>query len=645
MASLFKPEVGTVGGTNVSAYTPPTMDFSGLFSSVSGAIRSFEDANDAPKITEADKKATALQTISAGVDRVMQTEDPVRREIKWKQFKQESFKTFPQYIDDAQKLFDKVEGYEYSGTGGKTVDDIFTASVFNWAETTDDGKMAFADVYYKSGGDPDKVRAGVEIEYLKSQARKKELQSIKEDTEALKLTKEAAAINIRPLIQADVDKNIQAALSQFEAVAKDAVAKGLDPNIAVLDAAAQTRLMFIGMIQREYNEAGLTPTEADMNSYLGTFDAGVKWYETSKDYFQRSVLNNNLEAQARALNFIGADPSTAIAVQKGDPVFTAMLANQATTTETLKKMQEYYKGISQKPVSINGPLNNPQVIGTPAPNMTPTDSPSELVSMYSSVYDAQQLTEVQSSSTQQLQSIRALGMQAARSLNRQNIQPEDIEYANKTLGAMYASIIPQIDKGGESLKPEMVSQFMGESVLNTIGAIYAKDKVNGGVLFNQVNQYATTGAARLMSNFDAQMRVISSNRESPFVLKMDDRNNLTFEINKKVMKTDPYLARAMGAFRYETVGRGGTKAIPLPEPAETDPYKVLNNYLNLSGSTITEGAERMFFVGGGTANEVRKMVESLQMLVRQSERLPTEVRKNIDAIEIVRQQYGREKAK
>jgi hypothetical protein len=308
-------------------------------------------------------------------------------------------------------------------------------------------------------------------------------------------------------------------------------------------------------------------------------------------------------------------------------------------------MQDYFKTIGQKPVSINGPLNNPEVVGTPAPNMTPTDSPSELSNMYSTVYDPQQMTEIQSSSVQQLQSVRALGMQTVRSLNRQNLQPEDIQYANKTVGAMFASLVPQIDKTGESLKPENVSQFMGNSVLDTIDAVYAKDKISGGVLFNQVNQYATTGAVKLMSNFDAQMRVLSSNRTAPFVLKMDDRNNLTFEINKSVMKTDPYLGKAMGAFRYETVGRGGTKAIPLPEPAETDPYKVLNNYLNLSGSAITEGAERLFYVGGGTANEIKKMVESLQILVRQTDRLPPEIKKNIDAIELVRQQYGKEKAK
>jgi hypothetical protein len=645
MASLFKPEIGTVGGTNVSVYSPPEMDYRGLFGTVSNIAATIEDAGKPPNISESDKKATALQTISAGKDRIFQIENRVKKEATWRMYKQQSFDAYPQYVDDIQKYFDKVEGYEYSDTGGKTIEDIKTATVFNWAETTEEGKMSFADNYYKNNGDPDRVRAGVEVDYYNSLAKKRQLQTTKEDVENLKLSKEAAGINIRPVIQAGIDKNVQAALSQFEVVAKDAVNKGLDPNVTVLDAAAQTRLMLVGMIQREYNEAGLAPTEADMNSYLGTFDAGIKYYETTKDYWQRSTLNQNLEAQARALTAAGVDPNLAIAIQKGDPAFNAMLANQASTAESLKKMQDYFKTIGQKPLSINGPLNNPEVVGTPAPNMTPTDSPSELSSMYSTVYDPQQMTEIQSSSVQQLQSVRALGMQAVRSLNRQNLQPEDIQYANKTVGAMFASLVPQIDKTGESLKPENVSQFMGNSVLDTIDAVYAKDKVSGGVLFNQVNQYATTGAVKLMSNFDAQMRVLSSNRPAPFVLKMDDRNNLTFEINKSVMKTDPYLARAMGAFRYETVGRGGTKAIPLPEPAETDPYKVLNNYLNLSGSAVTEGAERLFYVGGGTANEIKKMVESLQILVRQTDRLPDEIKKNIDAIELVRQQYGKEKAK
>jgi hypothetical protein len=58
-------------------------------------------------------------------------------------------------------------------------------------------------------------------------------------------------------------------------------------------------------------------------------------------------------------------------------------------------------------------------------------------------------------------------------------------------------------------------------------------------------------------------------------------------------------------------------------PAETDPMKILSNYV-----AIGEGAN---------AREVMDIIESLRILSAQSKKIPPEIRSKIDPIELIKQ--------
>jgi hypothetical protein len=83
--------------------------------------------------------------------------------------------------------------------------------------------------------------------------------------------------------------------------------------------------------------------------------------------------------------------------------------------------------------------------------------------------------------------------------------------------------------------------------------------------------------------------------------------------------------KAMGAYRYETRGSGrGTQQVGVETmPAETDPMKILSNYV-----AIGEGAN---------AREVMDIIESLRILSAQSKKIPPEIRSKIDPIELIKQ--------
>jgi hypothetical protein len=121
------------------------------------------------------------------------------------------------------------------------------------------------------------------------------------------------------------------------------------------------------------------------------------------------------------------------------------------------------------------------------------------------------------------------------------------------------------------------------------------------------------------------MDVIKDTEFSPFILEIDKNNNLSLNVNPEALKNDVTLMKAMGAYRYETKGTGrGTQQVGVQTmPAETDPMKILSNYV-----AIGEGAN---------AREVMDIIESLRILSAQSKKIPPEIRSKIDPIELIRQ--------
>lgn len=637
MANMFKPEIGVSAGTNLSAYSPPTVDYSGLFSSLS----SLADSGKTEKVSEGDKKAAALSIVTESLARARQIEDPIKQEITVKKVKMNALKTNPQYTEDLNKYFAAEEGLVYEDTGGISPEDIKTQAIWNdWVAKDPDGKNAYANAYFQYGGDQAKIKGAVEVAYYERQAELADNRARKEEVDNLKLSTEAAAIQIRPLIQARVDKAYAAVVKQIPDIIKAANQKGMDSDIAVSDAIKVQIEMFKGMVQREYSLNGLTPTEADVNSYIAPLVAEQMAYENSKDYAKRSVIN--LAEKYTAIQLVKSDiplPMWKGMIEGNNPELLATLLQTAGTQASLQTFVKDISALQKQGLGFNMTDQTPDVVSTPGPRLAPSDSPTDVAAMYKDVFTPDIMQGVVSASTTELQHARSLGIQSTVSFNRQNLQPEDIKAIYKSMTNMYASVIPQVDKEGISLKPEYISKLVGNSSLDTIDAVYKKDRNIGGALWNQANTFAVNGAAKLSDDIDAQLKVFGFGTQ-PFILKMDEKGNLNFEINQKELKTDPYLMKATGSYRYETVGRGGTKAIPLPTPAETDPYKVFDNYLSLRGSAITETAEKMFMVGGGTANEVKKKIEALQILLKQSNRIPAEIRRDIDAAELLRQKYG-----
>ncbi len=120
---------------------------------------------------------------------------------------------------------------------------------------------------------------------------------------------------------------------------------------------------------------------------------------------------------------------------------------------------------------------------------------------------------------------------------------------------------------------------------------------------------------------------IKETEDDPFQLKMDKNGMIELVVNPVAARTDPTLKKAMGAYRYETKSKGGRAVERMAVeqlPTETDPIKILSNYVEL--------------LEGNNRDQILDSIESLKVIAMKGKSIPVDVRSNgVDVLEVIRQ--------
>ena len=203
--------------------------------------------------------------------------------------------------------------------------------------------------------------------------------------------------------------------------------------------------------------------------------------------------------------------------------------------------------------------------------------------------------------------------------------PEYTEGAYKNIASMYIAALPDIDKERSGIKFANMQKLIGDKAFETIEAIKSTNPNYGNDLYNQMNAYSLGAVESLTDAFVSNMVKIRDTDYNPFVLEMDKNNNIRLNINKDALLIDNNLKKAMGMYRYQTVPAGKTAGVRAVEvaPTETDPMKILSNYVSL--------------LEGTNQNEIIDIVESLKLIAKQSSKIPAGFRTERDPLQIIKQ--------
>jgi hypothetical protein len=626
--AIFKPEVRTVEGSNVGTYNPPSVDYSGFYSnigqSIGSSISSMFDASGGKGTTsEGDKKALALQDLTSQYQRASEIEDPTVRSVTIKNIQKNAFLEYPQYREDIKGIITDLSGFAFGGTGVDP-DQLVQANTYKWATSTSEGQSAAVIAQLKSNNDPLLMDQYIKDSYLQDLSYKNKLAAAEQEAKLVeadvKKRKELFSLNARPLLQDRVNtyyKN-DASPEAIAVLRQNARTQGIDETSFLIDSLTSARNQRLAEITNDINKSGIDPTTVNPESFMSGYDSVIKLFTDNKDLISRSAKTIT-DRDIATLAMKAESPIVAKAILDNNPV---AFSQYLTLDETAKKDME---NIAQYSMGITGRGMKPNVSETALGTEDIGDSPRRFAEVYKGMAPEDELIKIFNSPRDAKISLGKLGINSINTYKYDPTVPEKTEAAYRNIGAMYVTALPSIDVEGSSYKSANVRNLIGNKAFSTIESIKSTNPDFGNDLYNKMNTYASNAVKQLTDSFNINMEVIKDTETSPFILELDKNGNLSLNINPEALQNDVNLKKAMGAYRYETRGSGrSVKTVGVDiQPAETDPMKILSNYVS-----ITEG---------GNSREIMDIIQSLKVLASQSKKIPPDIRSKVDPIEIIKQ--------
>ena len=625
--AIFKPEVRTVEGSNVGTYNPPTVNYSGFYAGIGESIGSsissmFDASGGKSNNSEGEKEMIALQDVTSQLRRASEIEDPVIRATTTKNIQKMALYEYPKYRESIKGIIADITGLEYEGLGADPTQ-LVQASTYKWATSTSEGQSAAVVAQMKSGGDPLLMDEYIKGAYLQDLSYKNQVAATEQEAKLMEADEKKRKIifgtNVRPLLQGKIDSSFAQDTSKevIDRLRQEAQNNKLDPTTFLIDSLTATRNQRLAEVTNEINRMGLDPTTVNPDSFMAGYDSTLKTLTQNKDLISRSMSTMTENQQAQVAGII-RDPSLRGAFLKGNPAVISELLLQPENKADLAKVSELSIGIA-------GNGMTPNVSETSLGTEDIGDSPRRFAEVYKGMAPEEELMKIFNAPRDTKVALGKLGINSIRTYKNDPNMPEKTEAAYRNIGAMYVTALPSIDVEGSSYKSANVRNLIGDMAFTTIDSIKSTNPNLGNDLYNKMNTYSANAVKKLTDSFNVNMDVIKDTEFSPFILEMDKNGNIALNVNSEALKNDVNLKKAMGAYRYETKGSGrSVKTVGVEMlPTETDPMKILSNYVSL-----TEGAN---------SREIMDIIESLKILASQSKKIPPDIRSKIDPIEIIKQ--------
>ena len=608
MAELFKPEVRDTGGSNITAYTPPSMDYSGVISNIGQIFRTAMEEPEIKSPTEAERKAEALRNVSANMLKIDQIEDPTRKAVTFKSLQQNAYREYPMYVDDLNKFFGEVSGEIYPSTG-MSLEEINRNNRLKWAQEDPNGKLAVSEAMMSAPGDVEQQQLMIDSAYYQQQRFESEIATIKKEAEG---KKDLFELRARPVFQSRADEEYQ---KMFKSQNIEAILKsGESPSLALIDAAKAQRAFVLGAITADINKNGLDPTTVKPETFMTQFDALIGMLEANSTIVDREFKNR------ANTDWVKSFSNSSFMIQqwaagKVDPAtFNWWLVNGGGEKEFLE-ITNNGVGAAAK----NG--TNPESMGPALSDGSPTDSASTFASRYESVFSRESLLKTFDAKPAWKPVVDS-GLKTIQNYKLEGESPEFMEASHRAITSMFMVSLPEIDKAQDSMKPFNMKKLLSDKTFMIADSLSKSMPDKGMGMYNVINEYSKVSAAVLVNNFINQMDVIKDTEYVPFNIEVDEFGNLELVVNPAAARLDPTLKKAMGAFRYETRARGPV-IVTEQMPTETDPKKILANYASL--------------MEGSNVNQILDIIESLKVLAKTSKKIPDSVKQGRDAMTIIQQ--------
>lgn len=631
MANLFKPEVNIVGGTNVSVNAPPVMDYSGIFSTVGSLVADYAKSQEAPKLSETEKKNEFLFPYLKRQKEIYESDLPdVKKNVLVKELEMKvATEGGAAYLDTFKAASSSVSAY-YDPAGDPVAKMIEDQN--KWASESTIGQTARINALGKAmdkEGNVDESIYMTELSaaYNEDKANQAKLDAMSRAVQTNKVTQEFNfTTEFGPMAEGIVQKDIESFVSKpvvngiLNKLKTDQRLIGAEAGIALelANLISQQQMSMKAELQRMQLRGGMNPNESTFS-----VDPILTPYEDLK-----TALTNASTSVEKAIQ-TSENSTNAILMQKAPPILKVYKATGASPQIIMDQMaqgmldvkgggteqiQKWVEAFSVPTYNLNGSItgSGTNTIGTiPDQAANGTSETTRLLPEW----DKEFITNAAAyTPEQQTASIEKANISFKTYTSGTITDANHASMRAKEISDAYAVLATRV-QGNVNTGVTPVDQtkiLFGPSAFTMISDIDKKDPTSGEALYNQVNKTIQTETIRNTAYIGA---ILSSNfPNNPFSLVVNNKGNLEIKVNPEARKNDPYLLAAVAP-----AGEGLSmkdKKIPdnMPDQEIFEKAMGMYNKLPLVGKTA----------------EVKKAIESLNYLLKATDRLPDRLKNSPD---------------
>jgi hypothetical protein len=624
MASLFKPEIREIGGTNISVYQPPSVDYSNVIAGVGSALFESLTPPKPEKMSETEQKNQFLAPYLQRQEEILSSDIPdVKKSVLVKELEKEVAKNNAAYLDTFQKASQSITSY-YDPSGDQI--GKYYEQLNKWANSDDViGQSARVNALAKATDKEGNVDDSIFMSELSASfnydiARKEQFSIMNRNIETNKATQEFTfTTEFAPMAVDMVQKDIETFTSKpmiqtvlNKIVGGSALSIGEAGTASYLSGLIkQQKEAMKAKLQREQILGGINPNDSKFsvepllapytdleNALTNASTAVTKAIETSENQ-KNAIFLQTAPTAFQQFKALGNLPP-AIADRVANNILTAQ-GEQAVISELAEKLTVPTYDLNLD-ISGSGMTNT---IGTiPNQSMNGTTETERLLPEWNNTLITQVagFTPTQQEAQLKIANIQLKGYVSGTIDNVQNA-----DQMGKELSSAYGILATRVQGNVQTgITPlDQTKLFFGPSAFSMISDIQKKSPKSGESLYLQMNKTIQTEVIRHKDYIASYLSSAFSN--NPFSLVVNDRGVVEIKVNPEARK-DPFLIAATA-------------------PIKEDPTKIPDY---MSDDEIFDKAFGMYNKLVGRTADVRKSIEALNLLLKASERLPENIKKSPD---------------
>ena len=602
MANAFSPDIGMdIGASNVRPYQPDAIDYSTLGRAFSGL---FPEAS-AP--TEGQRDDTMIAPFAADLYRIDQIEDPSKKEIYFRQAYKNALATMPGQTAKVKSLYDEMRGISLP-TGSpisqgeavladfmKTPEGQTAVLVAQSKAVRPDGTMD--STLYSAALSESAFRYNQELAV--NSRLEREVQIGDRSAEVVfendmlpamitKANQTFSEITSTPVLS-------QILKGQGDAVQVQTMIDGLKGEMSRLEASfMQTKA-----------RAGITSGDEkySLKPAMAQFVSLITVLETNQTTLQNAASNLTKDDAARYI-INAKDPLTRMALSDQNAKSQLLIGTLSRDSKRLSEVQDFLLAPSTLQNSYSAPEADQGMSDSrPIENLGLEDRFTILPE-----FSKEAITVVSQKPVSWKQEQIKSGLFMLNAFTPETIKTSDqaIHVAD-TLGYTYLSLIDRPQSSPSTSK--QVQDVFGTKAFANMEAVAKASPSTGAALYKQAHKYAQDEINKQTDSLTANFATIASMEMNPFEVVLE-KGQVVLKLNEEAVRSDPDLRKAMSTVRVTGRGPGQFSSTV----TETDPYKVLENYMGLFNRT------------SGRYSDIVDNIKSLNVLYNQMGRLPEDIR-------------------